>query len=341
MPDSYFDLGHDDKSDLLQVAGQKLGRPPHLLEKDIWVVAVLSVMFGSGTGAHTTFKGGTSLSKAYRVIERFSEDIDLTVDIRHLVVDEESPEEFEGMSRKRAKKLKERIETELLPELLGSRVVPHLEAKLPAETTVSLQSEKPSNIVVSYPSVLTRSGRTDAPPYISAEVLMEFGGLSTAEPRYEAAISCDIAQFEAADVAFPAASVYVMGIERTFWEKVTAVHSFCKRGRVRSAQRLSRHWYDIARIAASQHADACIKDRTTAALVANFKTVFYPGGGVSYEDTVTGRLQLSPEGVLRNALETDYSRMVQDGMFEGEAMTFEQLIRDCADIAERLNRMFG
>jgi len=63
----------------------------HLLEKDVWVVWALNTVFVAPFGPHLTFKGGTSLSKAYGLIQRFSEDVDLTYDVRQLV-----STEFEG-----------------------------------------------------------------------------------------------------------------------------------------------------------------------------------------------------------------------------------------------------
>ena len=75
MPERYFDLSPNDKKDLLETAAERSGRSPHLLEKDVWLVWTLAALFRSGLGADLTLKGGTSLSKAYQAINRFSEDI--------------------------------------------------------------------------------------------------------------------------------------------------------------------------------------------------------------------------------------------------------------------------
>jgi len=82
MPESWFELSSADQSEALEVAAGRSGRPAHLLEKDIWVVWALCAIYDSPLGDSLTFKGGTSLSKVYKVIDRFSEDIDLTYDIR-------------------------------------------------------------------------------------------------------------------------------------------------------------------------------------------------------------------------------------------------------------------
>lgn len=79
MAEAFLTLSADDRREALAVAADRSGRPPHLLEKDVWVVWTLATLFGSDLGEHLVFKGGTSLSKAYHVIRRFSEDVDLTL----------------------------------------------------------------------------------------------------------------------------------------------------------------------------------------------------------------------------------------------------------------------
>ena len=87
MLESWFELSSNDQAEVLEVAAGRSARPVHLLEKDIWVVWSLAAIYNSSLGDALTFKGGTSLSKVHKVIDRFSEDIDLTYDIRALVPD--------------------------------------------------------------------------------------------------------------------------------------------------------------------------------------------------------------------------------------------------------------
>ncbi len=99
MAEWFLSLGRDDQREVLEQVRAKTGRPTHLLEKDVWVAWALGKLFESPLAADLTFKGGTSLSKAYKIIDRFSEDIDLTYDIRKLIADLTGGEEF---IRKRA-----------------------------------------------------------------------------------------------------------------------------------------------------------------------------------------------------------------------------------------------
>ncbi len=87
MAEAFLLLPAEDRLEALSVAADRSGRPAHLLEKDAWVVWALATLYGSPLGEHLVFKGGTSLSKAYGVIRRFSEDVDLTYDIRALAPD--------------------------------------------------------------------------------------------------------------------------------------------------------------------------------------------------------------------------------------------------------------
>ena len=119
MPENFFHLNTKDKAEVLQVGASASGRPAHLLEKDIWVVWALSTLYESPLGEHLVFKGGTALSKAYRAIRRFSEDVDLTYDIRVLAPDlvNNAPAGIDAIppNRSQEKKWTDKIRKELLP----------------------------------------------------------------------------------------------------------------------------------------------------------------------------------------------------------------------------------
>jgi hypothetical protein len=122
MPESFFHLSAKEQEEALQVAASASGRPAHLLEKDIWVVWALSTLFASPLGSHLVFKGGTALSKAYKAIRRFSEDVDLTYDIRALAPQlvGNAPDGLDAIppSRSQEKKWSDEIRKELLPAWL-------------------------------------------------------------------------------------------------------------------------------------------------------------------------------------------------------------------------------
>ncbi|WP_169833681.1 nucleotidyl transferase AbiEii/AbiGii toxin family protein, partial [Tritonibacter mobilis] len=211
---TYFSLSREDKIDALEVAASKLGRPADLLEKDIWVVWVLDALFDSALGEHLVFKGGTSLSKVYKAIDRFSEDVDLTYDIRQIIPDLiKEPDDPYPPSRSQAQKWTEAVR-DRLGEWVASKVAPILSDKvkaaaLPAETRV--EGDK---IYLDYDAVRSGSG------YVRPSVLLEFGARSTGEPAQRHEVVCDLSQ-AIPELLMPVATPRVMMAERTFWEKAT------------------------------------------------------------------------------------------------------------------------
>src|SRR5438552_1297187 len=125
----FISLSRDDQREVLEQVRAKTDRPTHLLEKDVWVVWALGALFDSPLAADLTFKGGTSLSKAYKIIERFSEDIDLTYDIRKLIADLTGGEGFLPASRSQAGKWTKAVR-DRLPDWIATDVQPVLEAAL-------------------------------------------------------------------------------------------------------------------------------------------------------------------------------------------------------------------
>lgn len=327
MPDRFFDLTPDDQREFLLTASETLGRPPYLLEKDAWVVRVLSVLGEADAGKLTVFKGGTSLSKAFRVLDRFSEDIDLTVDIRRMLPEETERYGVLPPSRSQADRWKRKVEDERLPDLLANDLAPLLRERLAEQAGIVIDG---TNIHVRY-----RPVTTGQQAYVQPEVLMEFGGLSTAEPHSVMTILCDAAGFNPG-IEFPAATVKVMSIQRTFWEKVTAAHAYCVNGKMRK-ERFSRHWHDIARIYRSEHGRTCSDDFEIAKQVVKLKAMFFRESGANYDDAISGRLRLVPSGEARARLETDYAQMAGAGMFDEPSINFSHIIDTCAEIAESLN----
>lgn len=307
-----------------------------MLEKDIWVVQTLDVLFSVAIGQHMVFKGGTSLSKAYEVIHRFSEDIDITVDIRRLLPEETSSSEFPP-SRKQAGKWRDRIEKIKLPELIESEIIPQFEARLPRGVKLERYG---TNVMVDYSDIgIDHQSRSTAlSMYVEPVVKIEFGGASTGEPSHEVGIACDASYSEAArEVELPRANVRVMDVQRTFWEKATLAHVACIKGK-NDWRRYARHWYDLVRIYESDYWVECLSDVETARLVARVKKHFYRESGVDYEKAVAGNIRIVPDGENLDSLDADYNDMVESGMFDREVEPFDELMRKCDEIADALNR---
>lgn len=334
MAEAFLQLSIQDRRDALEVAASASGRPVHLLEKDVWVVWTLATLFASPIGEHLVFKGGTSLSKAYGAIRRFSEDIDLTYDIRKLIPDLVE-DRAEALPRNRSQEKKwTRAVRARLPKWIATTVVPELQRAMDRERLpATLQSEE-EKVFIDYKPLATGSG------YVSPSVMLEFGARSTGEPHEVREIGCDAAD-HLTQLSFPEASPRVMRIERTFWEKATAVYVFCVGGRLRG-DRVSRHWHDLVRLDAAGYADAALQDRELALAVARHKAMFFAekdaeGRPVDYEAAVTGAIRLVPEGEAQEVLADDYQRMVEDGLLLDDVEAFDVLIDHCRRLERKAN----
>lgn len=331
----FFQLSVEERLEALNVAASASGRQPHLLEKDIWVVWSLRHLFAGPYADHLVFKGGTSLSKAYGVIRRFSEDVDLTYDIRAIAGDlvgtADSPlPATKSQERRWTKEIRARlaawVETEIVP-----RFKQDLEQHGPA-ATARAEGDK---VFIGYAPLASGTG------YIAPSVMLEFGARSTGEPSEPRAIHCDAA-VHMQGVEFPTATPQVMRAERTFWEKATAIHVYCAQGTFRGGDRFARHWHDVTRLDTAGFAAAAIADQALARAVADHKSIFFAekntdGEIIDYHAAVSGALRLVPEAGALATLAADYQHMIDDRLFLDDAEPFEALLERCRLIQQKAN----
>lgn len=334
MAEPFLSLSAEDRRDALGVAADRSGRPPHLLEKDVWVVWALQTIFGSALGEHLVFKGGTSLSKVYGVIQRFSEDVDLTYDIRAIAPDLVGDNGEALPTTRSEEKRWSKAVRHRLPEWISGAVQPLFQDAIGAQGVAAVTRVEGEKLFIDYEATSAGSG------YVAPSVMLEFGARSTGEPASPRDVICDASGF-LEGVAFPMATPRVMHAERTFWEKATAIHVFCLQERLRG-ERFARHWHDVVRLDDAGIADTALADRDLALAVARHKGMFFAektvdGAPVDYEAAVCGLLKLAPSGEARAALAADYAHMVEDGLLLEDAEPFEELIERCVDIAERVN----
>ena len=280
------------------------------------------------------FKGGTSLSKAYGVIERFSEDIDLTYDITAFIPDLAKETGGKPPTQSQAnrwtdevrKKLPEWVETVAMKSVSEALIAQGLEA------TLATDGDK---LLIDYAAATSGTG------YVKPQVVAEFGARSTGEPSQEVEIDCDAA-LTLTTLAFPSATVRAMAPERTFWEKATAVHVFCSGGRHRGRPAFARHWHDLVKLDAHGFATSAIANRALAAAVAEHKKYFFrekDEASVVIDDAaaVKGALKLVPDGARLDELRNDYENMIRDGLLEGDESPFDDLLAMVREIEKLAN----
>jgi hypothetical protein len=336
LPESYFHLSAKDQADALAAGASASGRPPHLLEKDIWVVWTLSTLFESELGAHLVFKGGTALSKAYKVIQRFSEDVDLTYDIRTLAPDlvAGAPEGIDAIppSRSQTKRWSDLIRNELLPTWIRDRAQPIVQAELD-RLGVGTSRITQDCIFIDYPPVAAVSS------YALPRVKLEFGARSSGEPSTVLPVRCDLEEF-LSDLEFPRANPRVMNIARIFWEKATAAHVYCLQAGEGLSDRFSRHFHDLARLDNRGYLPTAIASKDIAEAVAVHKNAFFAekdseGQRIDYAEAIRGGLTIVPAGRAYDALRVDYQNMVADGLLLDDTETFEDLMAECLVIQQQ------
>ncbi|MYH49373.1 MAG: nucleotidyl transferase AbiEii/AbiGii toxin family protein [Gammaproteobacteria bacterium] len=331
----YGRLSAAERRDALEVAERRCGQRTYLLEKDTWVVATLRVLFEAPFGRHLVFKGGTSLSKVWRAIRRFSEDIDITYDIRGFAPDVVAGGDDEAMpptrsqERRWTRAIRPRL-ADWVRDIARPLIAEELErAGFPAR--VRAEAER---LYIAYEPLFTPLGP------MRPDVQVDFGARSTGEPHRIRPVACDAAE-HLPELGFPEARPAVMLAERTFWEKATSMHVYCLQGRIRG-ERWSRHWHDLVRLEDAGVAARALSDRDLALSVARHKAMFFRENDsnrqrIDYHAAVSGSLRLVPSGVAQEALAADYASMLAIGMLLDENEPFDALMQRCARIEERAN----
>lgn len=322
MSESFLHLARKDRSQIYRSLAPRLSRSPNILEKDVWVCWVLQALFTMPHRHRMAFKGGTSLSKVYGAIARFSEDVDITLDYRGL--DEAFDPFAEGVSRSQLKKFSDSLKS-FVRAHVHDVVAPYFQKRLAdefrtGEYRLDLSSDG-EQLRIHYPTVLGLSE-----DYVGNSILIEFGGRNITEPSEAHVVRPDIAE-HVDELVFPEVTVDVLSPKRTFWEKATLIHVACQRGAFgTAAQRLSRHWYDLARLADTEYGRAAVLDRAMLADVVRHKKIFYNASYANYDACLLGQLKLIPQDDAFIALRGDFQRMIDAGMFIGEPPSFDIII---------------
>lgn len=279
------------------------------------------------------FKGGTSLSKVYGAINRFSEDIDVTLDYRGF---DAGIDPFDsGTSKTQIKKLSEALK-DFVREHSHGTVIPHLEAQLrTAVQHTGARIEANANgeeVRIYYPSAIDQSLG-----YLRDSVMIEFGGRNITEPNAEHEVRPYIAD-HLSQLQLPMAVVTVLSPERTFWEKATLIHVECHRPELKAdAKRQSRHWCDLAVLADHVIGNRALADRALLADVVKHKKVFFNVGYANYDACLAGKLKLVPDEAKLNAVAGDLRAMIDGGMFYGERPSFEKIIERLRKLEQEIN----
>ena len=323
----------EDRSRFCREAEARIGLSPASIEKDFWVCWILKELFTLPEwGTHLTFKGGTALSKVFGAIDRFSEDVDVSVDYRQLMPDLYDVE-LASMSKSARKRASDHLRG-LLTQLSHDVLVPHIEVAVDnlmgkgiCQIEVDASGEK---IRLRYPSVAAKGG------YLKDEVLIELGGRNPTEPNQTRVLTAEIARI-LPDFEWPTAVVAVLNPTRTFWEKATLIHIECNRSEPRVGDRNFRHWYDLAKLAGHGIGAEALANITLLENVVRHKEAFYAYSNVGYDGCLSGALRLVPGKGLLEVLAADYRGMIEQRMFSGMPPDFSRIIDRIGHLETAIN----
>lgn len=326
----FYNLSDTDKQEVFTNVNYTTGLPAFAVEKDWWVVRTLEAVFQTQIAAHTVFKGGTSLSKAWQLISRFSEDIDLALDKRFLGFTEELTRKKEVNKLRRASFTF--ISKTFLPDLQNQFNQNGLEVEIRQREVVS-SDQDPLILEIYYPNVVGPSG------YMEPRVLVELGSRSLREPFTVRPIRSLLGEeFEDSSFSDEAIQVPSVNPERTFLEKLFLLHEEFQRPKEKiRVDRLSRHLYDIHQISHTDFAVQAMKDSELFKSIVEHRKVYTYLSGIDYTSHYPPHLNPIPPDDLIEAWVGDYTTM-QKEMIYGNSPAFDQML---AEIKELLNKING
>ena len=299
---------------------------PNAVEKDWWVSHVILALWNIRCADALTFKGGTSLSKAWNATHRFSEDVDISIDKSFFGLSGET-----RSSRDRIRKLsREYIREEVMPELQSTLAT--FGANL-CEVTFKLRQDSdadPTVLLIPYRSVLPED------PYIKGSIKVEFSCRNMREPREMRRIKpivCECSPvIECPDIVVP-----TVVPTRTFLEKVFLLHEEHQKDYPRY-KRMSRHLYDLAMLDEAGWADKAMADRELFDAVVEHRRTFNAMRGIDYSGHVPQNLKILPPAEVIGLWKEDYKVMCE-GFIYGPAPSFKELCARIESIEERLHAM--
>ncbi len=340
--DQVLSVNDETRLGLYTTTAQRIGTTPQNVEKDFWVCWTLDALFnGLADRPRLLFKGGTSLSKGFGLIKRFSEDIDVTV-FRDDIGQAASVDELNALSGKKRRKaldaIKMACETYIngpclaeLSEIVGETAKRNgFNAE---QFRVESDPEDNQTLFLRYPTA------TLTDDYVSKIVKIESGAKSALDPNSERIIRPYL-EDDIPGINLSVSNVTTVDAERTFWDKLVILHGlrrwFDIRGELRgNGQRVSRHYYDVCQLLASDAGQKALKDRKLSIDCVAHARMFFNRPDYDLATATPPTFSIRLEGKMLDDLRRDYRAM--SGMIFGEAPSFEAVVEDIAELEVALN----
>ena len=347
--DKFAKKPNEERKEILQEAASRMDLADIIIEKDFWVCWTLKRLFlNPSISDHLTFKGGTSLSKGYSAIERFSEDIDLTISRNApFLKDGANPleNEISGKERKRRLAALNSNAQKFIQEIIEPQLSDDIASALGTRNgwEISFDNDDPDGqtLLFHYPKIFNYGGAYssaysnayDIEGYIKPQIKLEFGARGDTSPNETRTIKPYAADMFPDLFENPFCDVSMLGAERTFWEKATILHSL--HHGVKLKDRMSRHYYDTFMLQQRGIADKAIKNPELLKQVVLNKSLMFKDHKASYDTAIIGSLKLLPNDEQIKVLKDDYKKMEE--MFMAEHPTFDEVIDTLTALEKQIN----
>jgi len=338
--DTVIQLSQRQRAQLFEQTAQQTGMEAVIVEKDFWVCWTLKELFRlPEIGEHLIFKGGTSLSKVFKIIERFSEDIDVSIDRAFLGFGGANEPEAGGSNKEKQRRIEalkaacqQKIAAELHPALNAA-----IKSKVAATETWSLRNDDEDvdqqTLLLEYPS----SFAPNSAGYIRRAVKIEMGARADHWPCETKTVTPYVAEQFPKGFKEASCVVKVLSAERTFWEKATILHAEFHRPTDKAIpERFSRHYCDLYELIRKDVAKSAVEKLELLARVAEHKSLFFRSASARYGEAVKGTLRIAPPKHRLKPLRDDYGKMQQ--MFFGQSPEFDTMIALLTQWESEFNR---
>lgn len=313
--------------------GLKLGLHPRSVEKDLWVTSVLQSLFSLPYANAMVFKGGSSLSKVWSLIRRFSEDVDIAVDRSLFGVEGDvTKKQLKKLRKESSLFVKEKLAKDIEErfEKLGLAGYCKVEAQPDGEGNSTYP--EPRKIFISYETAFV----DEINSYMDASVMLEIGARSLIEPTATAKVKSLIAANSSVNTTLVDSDIITAVPEKTFLEKAFLLHELFATGNCENANRKSRHLYDLECMMDKDFALDAVNDDQLWENIRHHREIFTSVKGIDYSSDIRKSIILvPPKEVVRN-WESDYHAM-QEQMVYGESLSFSDLISRVHELEERFH----
>lgn len=326
-------ISRDDLRTIFRNTARKMNVQEAIVEKDYWVCFVLNYLFSMCKWKEAfAFKGGTSLSKCFSLIQRFSEDIDLIIDWRVLGYTKDEPWEMRSKTQqdKFNKESNQKV-IEFLRKDFIEQIIIDFKKTLDDEFSIKIDDDDQQTVLFEYPKVFKSE-------YLSQSIRLEIVALAAWTPSEMVGILPYVAEQYPRLFNSDKINIKTVSPERTFWEKATILHHEANRpDSLDMPKRYARHYYDLYCIGNSRYKEQVLSDIEQLGKVVRFKEKFYPRKWADYKSATKEKIRLLPDVYRFKELKDDYENMKE--MFFGEYPEFEDVMKGIAKLEDEIHEM--